>query len=558
MPLPQGLASFPGVEHVRGVVFAHRGDILPSVATLEIVPQTALIATVGTLSLDYGDVHLQFPDCRVDRATLVHDEQGRIVRLTLLDRRWKWQFGRISGQYNLRHRPSLGLTEAVDAPNFLPDTEQTPVELLTLCLEAMGETNFDLSAVPNDARPTVHWQNVVPAEALRAVAQDVGCRVVLRLDQSVAVVPCGSGAALPLDETVIDALAAIDPVGRPDERVILARPTQYQVDLPLEAVALDRDGAVLPIDQLSYTPEGGWARVDLEFLHEVAYESARDLARQSVFRWYRLSDAAIEALPEDVTEPITSTQQLLPLELEQLDTVATSDGARAREPIVYGVWHDRREATDFATHDGNRVAELVPLDDPAAIATEASVYPGRFTIDAKRGIVRFAEPVFAYQRVLDGPSGPTLGFERVPAQLRLRTSVTLRTHDTRTPLAWERRRTLNDPPLGTEPQYLQLASRAGKVIVRYGEDFAIEETIDNFTDLEAHCDRLLDMLETLDDRPAPTSVRYAGLRAINVDGAIDQVTWIIDRRGTTTHARRESSFEVAIFPDELLLQQGVR
>ncbi|MBL8829554.1 MAG: hypothetical protein JNM18_21425, partial [Planctomycetaceae bacterium] len=87
----QALVSFPGIEQMRGALFTLSPGITPSVATLEIVPQPRLESLVGTLSFRQGATELRFTDCHVDTATLVYNSSGMIVRLALLDRRWRWR-----------------------------------------------------------------------------------------------------------------------------------------------------------------------------------------------------------------------------------------------------------------------------------------------------------------------------------------------------------------------------------------------------------------------------------------------------------------------------------
>src|SRR5690348_6882168 len=124
-----GLASFPGITQLVQASFTLSHGITPSVATLVLAPQAELPARGGTLSFTFGSVRLDFPDCRIDACSYRRDLSGLTWSLTVLDRRWKWAFGHVSGNYN-----RLRADGTID-----PATEKSPRELAQLCLEAMGE-----------------------------------------------------------------------------------------------------------------------------------------------------------------------------------------------------------------------------------------------------------------------------------------------------------------------------------------------------------------------------------------------------------------------------------
>src|SRR5262245_23514925 len=100
----QALLRFPGIQQVIRWSFTLSHGAAPSVATVDVAPQAGAPAEVGTLQIVFGSLRLQFPDCVVDHALVRRSPAGMVVGLTLLDRRWKWKFGEISGRYNLRTR----------------------------------------------------------------------------------------------------------------------------------------------------------------------------------------------------------------------------------------------------------------------------------------------------------------------------------------------------------------------------------------------------------------------------------------------------------------------
>src|SRR5262245_10022613 len=126
MPELHGRASFPGVQSVLSCSYTMSHGISPSVGQMEIVPQAG-VGLGGTLVLFDGVTTITLRDCRVDQSSVRLDQGGFVTSLSILDRRWKWAFGEISGMYNRRmENGALDLT-----------TEKTPQQLVALCLQAM-------------------------------------------------------------------------------------------------------------------------------------------------------------------------------------------------------------------------------------------------------------------------------------------------------------------------------------------------------------------------------------------------------------------------------------
>src|SRR5262249_31497791 len=140
---PQGLLSFPGLQQILSWSYTLSHGITPGVAHVEIAPQLGVPAEIGTMVISFGDVELAFPTCVLDCPNVGRDGSGMVVSLAILDRRWAWRYGQISGRYNIRRRNGQ-----LDAA-----TEQSPQDLAALLLTAMGESGFDVSGLPNQSRP---------------------------------------------------------------------------------------------------------------------------------------------------------------------------------------------------------------------------------------------------------------------------------------------------------------------------------------------------------------------------------------------------------------------
>src|SRR5262245_57579654 len=129
---PQGLLTFPGLQQIVSWSYTLSHGITPGVAHVEIAPQFGVPAEIGTMIISFGDIELAFPGCVLDCANVRRDGAGMVVNLAILDRRWAWRYGQISGRYNVRQRNG----------ELDPATEQAPQDLAALLLTAMGESGF--------------------------------------------------------------------------------------------------------------------------------------------------------------------------------------------------------------------------------------------------------------------------------------------------------------------------------------------------------------------------------------------------------------------------------
>jgi hypothetical protein len=174
---PQGLISYPGLQTFTKAEYVLSQGISPGKCTIEL-PQELVdgLEATGDLTITYADQTITLPNCLLDSAHIDQGEKGYIARVTILDRRWQWKFGYISGHYNIRMPGGANANEGFNSSGsngggnnkIRAGTEQAPQDLATLCLQAMGEQNYDVSALPNDPRPEIDWSWHNPAEAAAA------------------------------------------------------------------------------------------------------------------------------------------------------------------------------------------------------------------------------------------------------------------------------------------------------------------------------------------------------------------------------------------------------
>lgn len=600
---PKGIMAWPGINQIERGTFALTQGISPSVGVLEILPQDATTIPIdGTLTITFGTIApITFTDCRIDQASFEYGPDGQVWRLSIWDRRWKWQFagddGPISGWYNQRF-PAIQPAPQVFQPGTVQlgsidvETQQTPQQLAALLLDALGEEGYDVSQLPNNTLPEVNWDHDNPAQALHDLADRLGCRIVLGLDDIVRVVQTGLGADLPTNGVERES-DVLDPPEIPDSIQVVGGKSRFQVDFILEPVGLDVDGTIKPIDELSYAPDDGWGGIldldrDVGFQEIPGWETEdiippltppiiartfqigqfaqqvnpRFLARQTVFRWYRIQD---DASADDPKQPpaipgwdggtgadkdrIEALWQILPI--EDVLVLGWFDNTNQFNPLpaqAYGLYW--APGYDF-------IAGVGPVfqDDLGNFSQlTPSVYD--FTIDRERGIVQFDEPMV----VLEEENGVyTFG----EPTLYLRCAVSVRDFDTSSWDRYENERDLadviglNTGTHATGPRVLKREEIVRNVVPQYDANFNVTATFDNGQQNDAEANYAIDAALLEYQVKTPQDVTYMGIVPIACDGAITQVVWTVGPEGATTRAARNTEINYAVpsFRERALLAQ---
>lgn len=506
----QGLPQFANVKQIISLSMTLSHGITPSQAVLRILPQAANINKFGELICTFGPVRFAWIDALADYAQFEFNSAGRVVGITILDRRWKWAYPVISGHYNVRDRTGeifkdKGTEKAPKKDFAVSDSTRTPKELIELCLKALGETGYELDALPDDIKMEVHWERENAAQALQQVCNAVGCRVVLQLNNKVAIRKIGRGRDVPVG-LVEDYSAQLDPPDKPSKLKVVCGPTWYQVDLELEAVGMERDGTVEKIDDLEYKPSGGWKNVAPELMDEVDSDQDNALARTWVFRGYRVK------LPVKVKgykdSPLKFMKQIQLMD-EQVYTKKVLDRVQNRQAIVWGEWFD--EDAGEASED--------KLSDANEYLLARTVVPHSFSVDHENGLILFTRPVF-----IADDNGENLR----PAKLKLRTAIQIR--DAKT-ASWVRHdKELNfDPKAKTEPREL--------VVPELRLEYAAGKER-NRAEIDKELQKRIDVMKADYEFKTPEFVRYIGWYPIELDGAIQSVTWTLDGSGAKTTVQR--------------------
>lgn len=263
----------------------------PATLTLVAPPEAfdRVTRQVNDLTISQGENEMTFHDCLTVGIEEAEPNDAGLVKIILHDARWRWQFGTIDGDYNV----------VKDDGTLL--REKSPRDLAQLLSGAMGQGLMDVRGLPNSGRPRKAWRSASPAAELDQLCNEYGCVVVFNGHKNKAsICKVGVGAPIPQQPVVSESRGLSIPAW-PSRVVIDTAAVLFQAPLLFfEAVGMDTDGKIKPIDQLAYKPAAGWAQTDPAFFIgiDTVYQSeggtayARDLAINTVYKWYRLTGLA--------------------------------------------------------------------------------------------------------------------------------------------------------------------------------------------------------------------------------------------------------------------------
>ena len=405
-------AQFGNIKWTSGWSMTVSAGASPSVFTLKTVPHLKRMDSFGDLILGEAGVgQLRIRDCLVETPILEDDQTWRIP---ILDRRWKWRYGEIDGVYNIKRQDKTFIRE------------RTPKQLAELCLEAMGEVRWDIKRLPDEPRPEVNWDNENPADALNSLVNSMGCVLTLDYFKNMVVAwPVGVGNNLPNGLTIARS-QGFAAEGRPDNIKALSSKIIYQVRFATEAVGMDTDGIIKPLQKLSYQPhldpdpeDLGNTGYDANF-DELKYiapngeeKKVHDLAVDWTYRAYRITGIVKTGvrIPHSSVVGLGGVAGFVAIAITPTDGWSPEDlkGSKTNGPKSF---------TDLKMH--SNLAEIYkmpdnsPLNKGHLIEAEKQVevwgrwfdtewlktpdipekYKGSAGLDTKLGIVRLGDPLY--------------------------------------------------------------------------------------------------------------------------------------------------------------------
>jgi hypothetical protein len=514
MPDPQGFIDYPNIAKPIGGSYTLSHGINPGSIVISFAPQQQKIPEYGDVTIRYASTQMTFPDCKLVAPLSQLNDAGQIISVTILDRRWQWRFGHISGKYNIRKQDG-----DVDTA-----TEKTPQELAELLFQAMGEPTGDATALPNDSRPEVDWDFDNPAQELAELCENLGCRIVLNTNNKVHIRRRGVGQPLPDNGKQISVDYGIDAGVRPSQLMLVGGPVKYQTRFSLEAVGLTADGQYLPLDELPYKPAGGW-EVDFPPLFGAVLEQhgkeAHQLAQRSVYRAYRIKGTAPGGGFVFRHGPITnaSFEDVVPIEDVLVETSTGPNNVPVPKPakVVGEFWKD----------------ESLQLDENTGGETDPNQYNKSFSVRGEEGLVEFSDPVIRIDN------------DKIyPARLFVECAHSLRFSDDRRIYRYTRDRRLPGLQFTTAPMIINVDEATLTIVQKYNAQNQPTNVVTNEQQIGSEADQILAERVAEFQQPESVELEYAGLIDISPDGAIQQVGWKFGESGAFTNASINSEWDV--------------
>ena len=257
----------------------------------------------------------------------------------------------------------------------------------------------------------------------------------------------------------------------------------------------------------------------------------QELARRTVFRWYRIKNEGIDDFALGARIPgwggfpgrrLADLWQILPIEDEQV--LGYYDEQEIFHPFTAVVW-----------------GEFWGQDQAYLNEDDTSYYDKPFSVNKELGIFEFADPLGVVRT-----RGATGGVYE--ATLYCRLAVSVKDETTR---AYERFFRVFDfagPKYGTRPGVIRRDDLQLNVATVWDEDHEVDRLVTTEAEMTAECDNSLIAAALAYQGVAAQDRTYMGFVPISPDGAVEQVTWSCGPEGATTRASRGTEWNPAIPP----------
>lgn len=545
---------FGNIQGVESVSYSLSRGIQPSVCTVQMpLNVSGLDRKPKTMYFSDGIRTVQFADCIISDVSPATDGEGfQVMSIAILDRRWKYSFGQISGTYNVR-----------TAGEIQSATKKTPRELATLIFEAMGEKKFDVSRMPNDTYPFTEWNLSTPGAALEELCDAVNAYVCLGHDDVLRIFKDDDGQEIPNSPSSSSG-KGFDFGAQPGQVGVASGLMMWEFDFPLEPVGLDVDGKIKPIDELSFVPDvfysddgediGGWKYVDPVTMNGVqghgsvsnrreTYINEIKLAKETVWRWYRIGiPEKLKTMPL-TQEKVISVNQFFPLLDHQIEYETISESQKAsladsaydpefltRKPqLVWGQFYAEDGSKDDNTQEllqgkpfnfpvsTNLGKTKVNEDGREVLVYGSLIYPKGFRIDQDRRIVVFSDPVY---KLTDAK----LGSYYDKPKLYLRTACNFYNDKTRAGYRQQVKKSVGGP----SSDLVAWTSREDLLPSWYKRD---SKEVNNLKEIEKGLNYYVVYAMQKYRSRTPAQAEFPYLLPFGPDGKIAQVTFSIDGEG---------------------------
>ena len=234
-------ATFQGhhADAGAGVSFSLSLGPTPDVNVINMIG-TETTWSPGSVAISDGTTTITVTNLQPFAWQVRNGRDGQYTEIQVRDSRQNWiKRGVIYGEYN---KPFADGSE---------NQQQNAQQLVTLCLNALQETGYNVSALPTDFYPYVRWEAAKPGAEATAICQMCNCALGLQSSGNAKVFKLGSGASLPSGAKEKNDLGQ-QKLDRPDVYLVRGAQNICQITSTLVPVGLDTDGSVKPLESVSY------------------------------------------------------------------------------------------------------------------------------------------------------------------------------------------------------------------------------------------------------------------------------------------------------------------
>ena len=356
-----------GVNHSRGTI------IIPSKTLLTFAEDCSV--TVTQDFTNKASTIQTFSELKVISSDPVQDSEGKWIHtVKLACKRWRWETtpGTVNWFANVYDKNGKRDWRSEDA---------TWKALVLRCLAVWGETGniLDAGSIPdNPITPRNSIAADTPAiDALHDLLRAARYMLGVRSDGKISITEIGTGDAPVISASYLRPLrTGVQYANQPDSILVSGAPYIIDDERELEACAIDVDGNVKALENISYLNASGLPVEELlgAGFRQLTDLKVRDLAKRSVGRLWRLKNTG--KYVDDFTKPSFSTYS--PFNLPILRHRGEKDEKNNFLPAVLnGAWFEKGDTEE----DRKRYKNIGTAD-------EGVDYNGGLQIaDAERGLI---------------------------------------------------------------------------------------------------------------------------------------------------------------------------
>jgi hypothetical protein len=495
------------------------------------------VQNVGDLRISYGGQYFDVKDCKVTEQINFYQADGWVTEYLIEDRRWRWRFGEIEGNYNTKN--AAGKIDRL--------CEQTPQELAQKLFRAMKEQRFDFSALPDDPRPEVEWIGANPAQELESLCDSLGCRLVYDpYTDTVYIRRTGEGNYLPNLLSVDQFGANLVKPAIPNGIRVVGNATRVQMGIPLTPLVEDIDGEYKAPDKLSFVGSlaSDTSRTDTTWYYDetpefdnISDKGYQKLLRKSMWRYWTVKYGAnlFPVLAAYLKAGTGAGFKVENISLELNEDYLDENSLKAKRGYMLGVYRVIERGQDFFGQGGG-------LHENTSINADNVKYDGSISIDNNHDdpIVIFSDPIWKWDE--DGDKD----VKKIPDKLFLVCTFEVRDKTFGSTCSLHHfnyfQQLISDQFVGPE------VIREPSLELRPVEEFD-ETTLTTSGQIDDNVseDALLQKAQTIArnrsrryDNVESGNATYQELVLASLDGAIQSIVWNFGPKGATTQIYRNS------------------